>query len=141
ATSCGGQNFAAGATRQQWHCQQPAWRGSLFYHILPFMEQENAYNRIINRSWGTSANNIVIKTFIAPLDPTAPTSGIVSSRSIISYDANSYGFGPEPAGPGSAYQESVTSLPKITASDGTSNTIAFGERFARCQVTNPDATV
>src|SRR5690606_2363080 len=45
----------------QFDGKTPSWHGTVFYHILPFMEQENAYNRCTTRSWNSSG--LVIKTY------------------------------------------------------------------------------
>lgn len=116
----------------------PAWHGTFYYHILPFMEGDNIYNRIQYESYRSP--NYVVKSFIAPLDPTAPNSGIFPQwwyRGACSYGANVYGLTmADTQRLPNVNDESRTSLPKITSADGTSNTVCIGERFARCDVPN-----
>jgi prepilin-type N-terminal cleavage/methylation domain-containing protein len=147
----------------------PAVYGNLNYFILPFLEEDTAYNAGILdidygeagstngtpiAQWGNPGvphaggfNNNgngapVIKTYIAPGDPSAPASNTdkVNSngglRGITTYASNWYAF------PNSGNSPGDTSLTescafKIPASypDGTSNTIAFGEAYYNCKVT------
>jgi len=128
----------------------PAGHGTVFYHILPFMEGENIYNNTADWSWNSSRTTV--KNFMAPLDFTLPASGLHwHNRGAISYAANTYTLqdyesciwfnGIGEMGPNSNNHghcdRAYTSLPKITAQDGTSNTIGFGERFAVCSVQTP----
>jgi prepilin-type N-terminal cleavage/methylation domain-containing protein len=144
----------------------PATHGTVFYHVLPFIEQDNVYNSISYRSW--QSTNMIIPIYIAPLDFTAPQEGLHwGDRGAVSYGANARAFMRErymlngsswAADGGNFYQDnngvnvwmdpryacSQTSLGKLTAQDGTSNTIAFAERFAYCRYgysTNSDGSV
>jgi len=108
----------------------PAKHGTVFHHILPYIEQGNVYKITgPDYSWQTPGAQAVIPIYIAPADFTAPESGRASDwndRGVVSYGANKVALG------GSHGGYSATSLPKISAQDGTSNTIAFAERFAIC---------
>jgi type II secretory pathway pseudopilin PulG len=107
----------------------PAPHGTIWYFLLPFMEQQNIYNSIAGNSY--NYNGDVIKTFLGPSDPTLPANGIMSNwsnRGAISYGANYNVFQAGDWGPQGGYARIPATIP-----DGTSNTIGVGERFALCQ--------
>jgi len=133
--------------------QRPSQMGTVFHHILPFIEQGNAHKGSYDWSWydqgagGTAY--VVVPVYIAPADvtllPGGSTHGEWGTRGMISYGANAYVLGARdytgrllaPPNTGPAYGTwqwgySKTSLPKISGQDGTSNTVAFAERFAVC---------
>jgi prepilin-type N-terminal cleavage/methylation domain-containing protein len=99
--------------------------GSLFGHILPFIEQQNVYNS--NTGTGTSAFGTAvgttIKTYVAPADPTNSTSG--GTAGLISYYSNPLAFGVAASAP----LNGTCSLP-ATFQDGTSNTVIITEGYA-----------
>src|SRR5262249_55682977 len=47
-------------------------QGSLFYHMLPYIEQQNVYN---NGGFSVTGTYATIKTYIAPADPSNSISG------------------------------------------------------------------
>ena len=112
--------WATGAT---WGA--PAQHGTLYYFLLPFVEQDNIYNQIQTWSWNNS--NMVVKTpFLAPGDPSAPSNGLLANwgnRGAISYAANWFVF--------LSYDGGYARIP-ATFLDGTSNTVVFGEHMAVC---------
>jgi hypothetical protein len=101
--------------------------GTVQYYMLPFIEQQTAYNMMAAQhydSWWCGYN---IKTYVSPADSTAPASGFPdtgSPRGGTSYSPNEYTFGAA----GSAPNASIPA----TIQDGTSNTIAFAERMMMC---------
>jgi prepilin-type N-terminal cleavage/methylation domain-containing protein len=136
--------------------QPPCHHGTIFYFLLPYMEQTNLYNAIgvaaanANNQYSWYAQNLpagqsVVKTFIAPGDPSTPASGYEpnwGNRGVTSYASNAFLFGWEGGGYVDTILGNAFPIPsgnggtaKIPASisDGTSNTIGFGERFAECQ--------
>jgi prepilin-type N-terminal cleavage/methylation domain-containing protein len=111
---------------------QPAPHGTLQYFLLPFMEQQNVYNLPTNWSWSIGSNGIV-KTFIAPGDPSVPGNSLTwSNRPATSYAANLYVFGDENSSWGAPNGQGGYARIPATIPDGTSNTIGFGEKFCIC---------
>jgi prepilin-type N-terminal cleavage/methylation domain-containing protein len=107
--------------------------GTVFFHLLPFIEQGNlwkagVWNNNPTWYWGPSGNVYVtgVKPFICPSDPSNANSGIVPNG----WSAASYGYNWQvfsPAGQGTAAR-----IP-ATFQDGTSNTIMFADKYAYCQ--------
>jgi prepilin-type N-terminal cleavage/methylation domain-containing protein len=112
----------------------PAPHGTLHYMILPYMEGNTVYNIINTNSWydGNQNNNPphVIKSYISPGDPTAPSSGLTGNggRAAVSYAANYFVFG---GGQDSGSGTSVAEIPR-SFPDGQSQTIVFAEWFTIC---------
>jgi prepilin-type N-terminal cleavage/methylation domain-containing protein len=114
---------------------------SLFYLLLPYVEQQNIYDQGTRSNPAVATGNYtraayivsgnVISTFVCPSDPT--DLGNVSTRpaamppnwpqpwASCSYAGNIMVF--DPAGPKSI----LSAMP-----DGTSNTIVFGHRYKNC---------
>ncbi|MBA4190097.1 MAG: hypothetical protein C0467_19095 [Planctomycetaceae bacterium] len=102
----------------------------LFYHLLPFVEQQNVYNLGFD-----ACKQSVIKLWSCPSDtsnPTSMTPAVVNYGSTVSYIANWRVFS------GSANQGNPTPAScRIPASfgDGTSNTLLFSESYQQCNST------
>jgi prepilin-type N-terminal cleavage/methylation domain-containing protein len=104
--------------------------GTLFFHILPYIEQQNMYNAG-QTSWSGklsmqlewAGKPRVVKTYMAPADPSIPGGGNVD---YVSYQANAMLLN-QPAG--GNYWNSARFPATIT--DGTSNTIFFAESYAQ----------
>jgi len=108
---------------QQWN---PAPTGTLQYFLLPYIEQDNVYKATSNWSWSSTA---VVKTYIAPGDPTLPASNLTwSNRGATSYASNWYVFGGWSGGNSWNPSPGNAKIP-TTFFDGTSNTIVFMERY------------
>jgi prepilin-type N-terminal cleavage/methylation domain-containing protein len=104
--------------------------GSMFFYLLPFIEQSNLYNNGCKTSdigllsyqpfWANTPRSV--KTFIAPADPTQqPT-----TNGYASYRLNLLAFAVPPGS-----QEWVGPRLPGSFSDGTSSTISFAEGFAQ----------
>jgi prepilin-type N-terminal cleavage/methylation domain-containing protein len=92
--------------------------GSLFCHILPYIEQGNLYGQNNPGPGGTFANPILatVPTYVASADP---TNDPVQMPGLTSYASNALVFG--------------TTGARLPASfpDGTSNTVVLMERYAQ----------
>ncbi len=120
--------FPNDANNEDWGAQfQPAHMGTLFYFILPYIEQDNGFRQSINHSWD---NQTLVKIYLAPGDPTAPAGGRTwSNRPAISYAANWHAFG---GGWGDDWQSGGKARIPGSFPDGTSNTIGVLERYCIC---------
>jgi prepilin-type N-terminal cleavage/methylation domain-containing protein len=104
----------------QWNA--PSNHGTLQYFLLPYIEQDNVFKSV---GWASWQSNAVVKTYVAPGDPTLPSDNLTwSGRGATSYASNWFVFGDN---------NPQASIPK-TFRDGTSNTIVFAERMCVCGV-------
>jgi prepilin-type N-terminal cleavage/methylation domain-containing protein len=130
------------ADQSQWQQNaRPAVYGTLQYHLLPYIEQQNVHDKSFNQSWRFSGAggmaDPVIKTYISPLDATLYgdnkaddwSAGDPQQRGQCSYHANWHTFG---GGWNDDWQTGGTYRLSASYPDGTSNTIGFFERYARC---------
>jgi prepilin-type N-terminal cleavage/methylation domain-containing protein len=118
----------------------PAWirkaagptPGSLLFQLLPYVEQQNLFNKGTNAACGT-----VVKTYICPADSTFSTDQdmdytvnpqVFTGFASTSYRGNLMVF--DPNGPGSL----VTAMP-----DGTSNTIMIFHALKLCDGNDPNS--
>ncbi|MGL6075350.1 MAG: DUF1559 domain-containing protein [Fimbriiglobus sp.] len=133
--------------------------GNPFFHVLAYIEQGNLYNRSVvttpfthfsatyNYTTGVNATATTqVKTYRCPSDPSAgdgtitnPSVGIIQPFAVSTYAFNFQVF----AVGGSSttqfhqntdYPDGFRGKAKVSAtfSDGTSNTILFAEKYARC---------
>jgi prepilin-type N-terminal cleavage/methylation domain-containing protein len=116
--------------------EQPSLMGTMHYYLLPFIEQDNVYKNTRSNSWRDTANggrsDTAIKTYVSPLDPTLNADGISTNwgnRGQASYHANWHAFG---GGWGEDWQIAGKAVIPRTFPDGTSNVIAFVERYSEC---------
>jgi prepilin-type processing-associated H-X9-DG protein len=110
-------------------------RGTLFFHILPYIEQDNLYRSSLDKDsgahsvWNNGIYGVVIRTYVCLEDFTGgPDNRYEGWLATTSYAANFQLFGDPVA---NTFQGS----PRLPASipDGTSNTIFFTERHQICQ--------
>jgi len=107
---------------------------TLFAWLLPYIEQGNVYNAITAASgWNAAVATTVIKTYVCPSDPSSPggTSGSAYGAikpAIGDYQANYLVFG----NPNTKTPLGNARIP-ATFTDGTSNTVIFGEAYGTCQ--------
>lgn len=92
---------------------------TILYHLLPFIEQGPLYNR--GSPWEAGTIDVVVPTYIDPRDPTAPPGHKYQGwLATTNYAANWLAFKNVPQGFPAAFP------------DGTSNTIAFTQRYQVC---------
>jgi len=113
----------------------PSGFGTQQYFLLPYLEQDSVYKHpeINDNGNGNSQSwrsKQVVKTYIAPGDPSVPAEGKTwGDRGATSYSSNWHAFG---GGWGEDWQ--VGGKARIPASfpDGTSSTVAYVERYSIC---------
>jgi hypothetical protein len=115
--------------------QKPSIFGTHQYMLLPFIEQDAVYKNTVANSWRDSGNggrsDTVLKVYLSPLDPTV-TDGLAQdwgNRGQVSYHANWHAFG---GGWGEDWQIGGKARMPASFPDGTSNTIAYFERYSKC---------
>jgi type II secretory pathway pseudopilin PulG len=120
--------------------EKPSLMGTMHYHLLPFIEASAPWMATCCDSWRDSGNggaaDTVIKTYLSPLDPSINANGISTdwgNRAQTSYFPNWHAFG---GGWGEDWQQAGKARIPASFPGGTSNTIAFFERFARCGAGN-----
>jgi prepilin-type N-terminal cleavage/methylation domain-containing protein len=147
--SCGDANNVlppAGAANNQWNgvASNPGpyqgKTGAFFFHILPYIEQDNLYQAVVAAGGyasnttvnGVAAYGIKIPTLRCPSDssPAGGTGlgnpgGPDGTHAVTNYVANYLVFG----NPAANSQEGAARL--ATLPDGTSNVVLFGERFGQ----------
>jgi prepilin-type N-terminal cleavage/methylation domain-containing protein len=122
----------------------PGIAGTIFFYLLPYVEQDNLYKAAagdpVNGSMtATQVNGIrlganVVKTFLCPSDPSVPNAGVYGGCGQMQstyiqrdgfasacYAANVLVF--EPRG---------TVSIEVSMPDGTANTVMFAERYKNC---------
>jgi type II secretory pathway pseudopilin PulG len=98
--------------------------GTLFFHILPFIEQQNIWRQADGDVTKNGSYSMTIPVFLNPKDASAPPGNRYKSwLATSSYAANWMVFGHTEGG--SASFRNIR--------DGTSNTLAFVERYQMCQ--------
>jgi prepilin-type N-terminal cleavage/methylation domain-containing protein len=111
---------------------------TLFFYILPFMEQQNLYNLGTTSDGGKLSMQLdwegaprTVKTFIAPADPSIPGAG--NGQGYVSYRSNDWVFFSPPGQVAAWENGSGAACARYPASitDGTSNTIFFAEAYAQ----------
>jgi prepilin-type N-terminal cleavage/methylation domain-containing protein/prepilin-type processing-associated H-X9-DG protein len=122
---------------------------SLFEALLPFVEQDNIYKAMNfagksnsqynkgNCDSQTAPGNTIVKTYLCPADIGQPQTTYTTGGKTYYFGANSYGgnagrvsfYTDDMTRDGVFYINSTTRFADIT--DGTSNTLMFGERFRK----------
>jgi prepilin-type N-terminal cleavage/methylation domain-containing protein len=124
--------------------QNGAGYGSVLVHLLPYIEQDNLYKASLTTYSGvqaympclvTSVNSTPVKTFQCPADPSmAQGYPIGMTTAGASYGCNFFAFGTAVGTyPVSSWSWWGTNSIQASFSDGTSNTVLFAEKYARCE--------
>jgi prepilin-type N-terminal cleavage/methylation domain-containing protein len=118
----------------------PAAYGTVLFHLLPYIEQDNLYRQsAYGPYYLAGVNNVMaypIATLRCPSDPSYGTSGVVTDAAGTPWGASSYACNCQVFC--SVNSEGVLLNPQTyaripaTFSDGTSNTILFSEKYANC---------
>jgi type II secretory pathway pseudopilin PulG len=120
--------------------------GSWFIHLMPYVEQESLYNKILVQQKATkgsikmlgttsSASGVGHATFPVLLCDSDPSRAGVSDANKTNYLANWYAWG---NGQGGAYTPRQTF---VHLTDGLSQVVLFGEGYSLCKKTPRLATV
>lgn len=94
-------------------------RGSWFFHVLPYMEQDGLYRQ------GTAAvTGIPVGQFLCPADDSCPTGKCPHGYAVGSYAPNYQLFGTNTTGGNNTSKYTMKRIP-----DGSANVIALAERY------------
>jgi prepilin-type N-terminal cleavage/methylation domain-containing protein len=124
-------------TQNKWNTgAKPSQMGTMHYFLTPFIEQNNVYKGTCCDSWRDSGNggraDTAIAVYMSPLDATIEGAGLSQDwggRGQTSYFPNWHAFG---GGWGEDWQIAGKARIGSTFVDGTSNTIGWMERMAKC---------
>jgi prepilin-type N-terminal cleavage/methylation domain-containing protein len=108
--------------------------GSIFYYLLPYMEQDVVYKgangNSMNQPWGAE----IIKTFLCPSDPSLVNAGSYGGCGVMKsiaiqrggYASSNYAANVE------VFEPRGTQSVEVAMRDGTSQTVMFAERYRNC---------
>jgi hypothetical protein len=99
------------------------YRATLFFQILPYIEHDDLYRRAIQGMYvAPETYEAIIPEYLNPADRSAPPGNRYRTFATTGFAANALVFGV-----GRSKGSLITAMP-----DGTSNTIAFAERYQMC---------
>jgi prepilin-type N-terminal cleavage/methylation domain-containing protein len=115
--------------------------GHHFFHLLPYLEQRNLYERArditplltgpVTMFWpgNKGVYSQAVPVFICPSNPSVGPGGVVTVNGV-TWGASSYAVNGQVSGGPPGDPQGRRSLRAIT--DGTSNTILYGEKYSHC---------
>jgi prepilin-type N-terminal cleavage/methylation domain-containing protein len=131
--------FPQDAHGTDWNADsRPSRFGTIHYFLTPYIEQEAIFAQTTRNSWRDSGASppgradFGIKTYVSPLDPGVEGNMKATdwgNRGQVSYHANWHAFG---GGWDEDWQVGGKARFSSSFQDGTSNTIAFVERYTKC---------
>jgi prepilin-type N-terminal cleavage/methylation domain-containing protein len=107
--------------------------GSLLYFLLPYIEQEAAA-RLADGGISTTGGpqHLPIKTYTCPSDPSGNGNGTFKNSYPVPWASSNYGANYQVFGNPAANKWEGNARLSSSFPDGTSNTIAFAERYGLC---------
>jgi prepilin-type N-terminal cleavage/methylation domain-containing protein len=119
--------------------------GNVFYHLLPFIEQDNLFGEsLANGAYEVENNEVFtrpVKVFLCPSDPSVGGDGLVRDNQGKVWGAGCYAGNVQALcrvdGSGNLLDPQGFANIPMSFPDGTTNTILFAEKYARCTSTNP----
>jgi prepilin-type N-terminal cleavage/methylation domain-containing protein/prepilin-type processing-associated H-X9-DG protein len=115
-------------------------RGILFFHLLPYLEEDNLYQSAWNGAFYEAHSHTIdakpIKTFVCPSDPSAGSDGVVTDSRDYTWGAGCYAgntqvFSTVDAKGNFIAPQGAARMP-ASFPNGTSNTLLYAEKYARC---------
>jgi prepilin-type processing-associated H-X9-DG protein len=113
-------------------------RGNVFFHLLPYLEKNNLHKSAWNGTFYDSHTVVAepIQTFVCPSDSSAGSDGVVMDNQGTAWGAGCYAGNTQVFckvdDKGNFLAAQWTARIPASFPDGTSNTILFAERYARC---------
>ncbi|HXD88413.1 MAG TPA: DUF1559 domain-containing protein [Urbifossiella sp.] len=136
------ESTANGVTANYGTVQNPTGTsGSIFYYLLPFMEQNPLYLQLNGNSM--NATNIVVKNFICPSDPSVQNAGTYGGCGVMNGDniqRDNYGSSCYAANV-MVFEPRGTRSVEVAMPDGTANTVMMAERYKNNSPTSGGCTL
>jgi prepilin-type N-terminal cleavage/methylation domain-containing protein/prepilin-type processing-associated H-X9-DG protein len=114
--------------------------GTYFFHLLPYVEQNNLYLQSYDEGYYFAGNYQVyaqpVNLFVCPSDPSAPPNKVAKDVMDNSWGVSTYAINAQIActvsADGSLYSPAAYARIPEDFSDGTSTTILMTEKYAQC---------